>query len=107
VQFTHRSLAYLLLAMTFAHLVHALRLRADAAVVRGALLIAAATVVQAALGILTLLYAVPIDLALAHQAGAILVLTVALLQVERLSGNVHSRAALEGAPIVAISGGRR
>ena len=36
------------------------------------------------LGILTLLHQVPIDLALAHQAVAIVVLTLAILQVERL-----------------------
>ena len=36
------------------------------------------------LGILTLLHQVPIDLALAHQAMAIVVLTLAVLQTERL-----------------------
>jgi len=36
------------------------------------------------LGILTLLHQVPIDLALAHQATAIVVLTLAVLQTERL-----------------------
>ena len=107
VQFTHRSLAYLLLVMTFAHLVQVVRLREQGAVVRGALLIAAATVLQAALGVLTLLYEVPIDLALAHQAGAIAVLTLVLLQAERLNGNAHGATALQGAPMAAISGGRR
>jgi len=107
VQFAHRSLAYLLLVMTFAHLVQVVRLRGQGAVVRGALLIAAATVLQAALGVLTLLYEVPIDLALAHQAGAIAVLTLVLLQVERLNGNAHGATALQGAPMAAISGGRR
>jgi cytochrome c oxidase assembly protein subunit 15 len=37
------------------------------------------------LGILTLLNQVPIDLALAHQAVAIAVLTLAVLQAERLA----------------------
>ena len=39
---------------------------------------------ECALGILTLLHQVPIDLALAHQAVAIVVLTLAVLQTERL-----------------------
>jgi heme a synthase len=44
----------------------------------------AAITLQAGLGILTLLHQVPIDLALAHQATAIAVLTLAVLQTERL-----------------------
>ena len=44
----------------------------------------AAIVLQAVLGILTLLHQVPIDLALAHQAVAIVVLSLAVLQTERL-----------------------
>jgi len=40
---------------------------------------------QATLGILTLLNQVPIDLALTHQAVAIIVLTLAVLQAERLT----------------------
>jgi cytochrome c oxidase assembly protein subunit 15 len=41
--------------------------------------------VQATLGILTLLHQVPIDLALTHQAIAIVVLTLAVVQAERLA----------------------
>jgi cytochrome c oxidase assembly protein subunit 15 len=107
VQFTHRSLAYLLLAMTLAHLARAVRSRADRAVIRAALIIAAAMILQAALGVLTLLYLVPIDLALAHQAGAILVLTLVLLQVERLSGKGRMSQTPEAAPMMAMSGSRR
>ena len=44
-----------------------------------------AVTLQATLGILTLLNQVPIDLALTHQAIAIVVLTLATLQVERLA----------------------
>ena len=50
----------------------------------GAWWLVAAITLQAALGILTLLHQVPIDLALAHQAVAIVVLTLAVLQTERL-----------------------
>ena len=45
----------------------------------------AAITLQATLGILTLLNQVPIGLALAHQATAIAVLTLAVLQAERLA----------------------
>lgn len=38
----------------------------------------AAVIAQALLGIVTLLYAVPVALGAAHQAGAVLVLTLAL-----------------------------
>jgi len=41
---------------------------------------------QATLGILTLLNQVPMDLALAHQAVAIAVLMLAVVQAERLAG---------------------
>src|SRR5437764_994369 len=44
-----------------------------------------AIILPAGLGILTLLNQVPIDLALSHQAVAMVVLTLAMLQVERLS----------------------
>ena len=54
------------------------------AVIGGAWSLVAAIILQAVLGILTLLHQVPIDLALAHQATAIVVLTLAVLQTERL-----------------------
>ena len=84
VQFEHRMTAYALLALALWHAIDAVRSRA-AAVVTGAWLLMAAVTLQAALGILTLLDQVPIDLALSHQAVAIVVLTLAVLQVERLS----------------------
>jgi cytochrome c oxidase assembly protein subunit 15 len=83
VQFEHRMTAYALLALAVLHAVDAARSRSAAA--NGALALAAAITLQAALGILTLLYQVPIQLGLAHQAIAILVLTLAVLQVERLA----------------------
>jgi len=61
------------------------RSRAGAAAVNGALWLAAVMTLQAALGILTLLNQVPMDLALAHQAVAIVVLTLAVFQAERLA----------------------
>lgn len=85
VQFEHRMTAYALLALAILHAIDAVRSRAGAAVVNGAVWLAAAMTLQATLGIFTLLYQVPIDLALAHQAVAILVLTLAVFQAERLA----------------------
>ena len=85
VQFEHRMTAYALFALAVLHLIDAVRLRAGVAAINGAGWLAAAITLQAILGILTLLNQVPIDLALAHQAVAIVVLTLAVLQAERLA----------------------
>ena len=85
VQFEHRMIAYALFALAVLHALDAVRSRAGAAAVNGALWLAAVMTLQAALGILTLLNQVPMDLALAHQAVAIVVLTLAVFQVERLA----------------------
>jgi heme A synthase len=54
------------------------------AAVNGAFWLAAIIILQATVGILTLLNAAPIVLALTHQGVAIVVLTLAVLQAERL-----------------------
>jgi cytochrome c oxidase assembly protein subunit 15 len=77
--------AYVLFALAVLHALDAVRSRAGTSAVTGALWLAAAITLQAALGILTLLHQVPILLALAHQAVAIAVLTLAIFQVERLA----------------------
>ncbi|MET0677112.1 MAG: COX15/CtaA family protein [Bradyrhizobium sp.] len=84
VQFEHRMTAYALLILAVIHATNATRARAGAALTGGAWLLVGTIVLQATLGILTLLNQVPIDLALAHQAVAIVVLTLAVLQVEGL-----------------------
>jgi heme a synthase len=84
VQFEHRMTAYALLALALWHAIDAVRARAGAAAIGGAWWLVAAILLQAVLGILTLLQQVPIDLALMHQAVAIVVLTLAVLQTERL-----------------------
>ena len=83
VQFEHRMTAYALLALAVLHALDATRARVAEV---GAWWLAAVVMVQASLGILTLIYQVPILLALAHQAVAIAVLTLAVLQAERLAG---------------------
>jgi len=85
VQFEHRMVAYTLFALAILHAVDAVRSRAGPAAVSGALWLAVAITLQAALGIQTLLQQVPILLGLAHQAMAIVVLTLAILQAERLA----------------------
>ena len=84
VQFEHRMTAYALFALAVFHAIDAVRSRARSAAVNGALWLAAAVTLQASLGILTLLNQVPIGLALSHQAVAIAVLTLAVVQAERL-----------------------
>ena len=85
VQFEHRMVAYALFALAVLHALDAVRSRAGIAAVNGAWWLAAAVTLQATLGILTLLYQVPIALALAHQTVAIAVLTLAIFQAERFS----------------------
>jgi cytochrome c oxidase assembly protein subunit 15 len=85
VQFNHRMAAYLLLVLALLHLVDVARTAPRVLPLAAAL--AGAIVLQAALGILTLLHQVPIGLALAHQAGAVLVLALATVAAQRISVN--------------------
>jgi heme a synthase len=82
VQFDHRMVAYALLVVAVLHVLDAARSRNGPALT-GALAVAVAVTVQAVLGILTLIYVVPLALALAHQALAIFVLTVAVVHAQR------------------------
>ena len=85
VQFEHRMVAYTLLVLAILHAIDAALLRAGKSVIDGALWLLGILALQATLGILTLLNQVPMDLALAHQAVAIAVLTLAVSQAERLT----------------------
>ena len=85
VQFEHRMVAYTLFVLAVLHAVDAVRSRADRAVMGGALWLLGVVTLQVTLGILTLLNQVPMDLALAHQAVAIVVLTLSVFQAERLT----------------------
>jgi cytochrome c oxidase assembly protein subunit 15 len=92
VQFEHRMVAYTLFALAILHAIDAVRSRAGAAR-NGALWLAAAVTLQAVLGIATLLNQVPLALGLAHQAGAMTVMTLAILQAERLAPRQREPAA--------------
>jgi cytochrome c oxidase assembly protein subunit 15 len=85
VQFEHRMVAYALFALAILHAFDAVRSGARTAAASGALWLLATITLQGTLGILTLLNQVPISLALAHQAAAIAVLTLAIFQAERLA----------------------
>jgi heme a synthase len=82
VQFDHRMAAYGLLALAGFHAIAMLRrARAFAA---GAAIVFALAAAQAMLGVLTLLWAAPVALALLHQFGAIAVLVAATVHWQRL-----------------------
>jgi heme a synthase len=85
VQFEHRMTAYALFLLAAFHALDALRAKAPRAAIDGAFWLLAVVTLQAVLGILTLLNQVPLLLALSHQAVAIGVLTLAVLQAERLA----------------------
>jgi cytochrome c oxidase assembly protein subunit 15 len=85
VQFNHRMVAYLVWLLSIAHAFDVMRSLRDRHVSTGALMLAAVITLQAGLGIVTLLYLAPLGLALAHQAMAILVLTVGVVHVARLT----------------------
>jgi cytochrome c oxidase assembly protein subunit 15 len=84
VQFNHRTVAYVLWAAALLHAIDAMRTMRSGPAVTHALVLAGLVTLQAALGILTLLQQVPIGLALAHQAGAIFVLALAVVHAQRL-----------------------
>jgi len=81
VQFDHRMVAYAIWVLAGLHAIDARQARQGAG---GAVMLAAAVTLQAALGVTTLLYKAPLPLALAHQVLAIAVLTIAVMHAERL-----------------------
>jgi cytochrome c oxidase assembly protein subunit 15 len=84
VQFTHRLLAVSLAVCMVVFVSYAWRRAAAPRLRLGLMLLLLAVVTQVALGITTLLLAVPIPLAAAHQAGAVLLLTAILFVVHQL-----------------------
>ena len=77
VQFNHRILAYVLLLFAA---VQAISMRSTSA-----FLVLVAVVGQAMLGILTIVWQVPLATALLHQGGALIVLTFALMHLSAVS----------------------
>ncbi len=85
VQFNHRIAAYALFLLAVLHAIDVARTVRRGPALTHALALAVLVTIQAALGILTLLWQVPIGLALAHQAGAVLVLALATVHAQRLA----------------------
>jgi len=85
VQFDHRMLAYTIWAVALIHAFNAARIMKGGPIVAGAIALAVAVTLQAALGVFTLLMVVPISLALLHQTMAMIVLTVATLHASGLA----------------------
>lgn len=75
VQFTHRALAYIILGLSIWH--------AWRSFTFSAMLVLYAVFAQACLGILTLLFHVPLGFALAHQATALVVVTAAVWNLHK------------------------
>jgi cytochrome c oxidase assembly protein subunit 15 len=84
VQFQHRMAAYLLAALALFHALHISRERIARRAVRRARILAAFILVQAGLGVTTLVLAVPLHAALAHQAFAMIVLGLATIHRRKL-----------------------
>ena len=97
VQFDHRMIAYLVFIGAAVHAVDVVRNeRARGRI--GALALLAAVALQIVLGIATLLLVVPLPLALLHQAGAMLVLTVATLHAANVTARTeYATAGARGA----------
>jgi heme a synthase len=89
VQFDHRMVAYLIFVVAVLHMIDVVWTArqgpaTESAARTGALILFAAIVLQVALGIATLVLVVPLPLALAHQAIAMLVLTAATVHAAGL-----------------------
>jgi cytochrome c oxidase assembly protein subunit 15 len=89
VQFEHRMMAYTVLVVALLHAVDALRMKRRGAATTGAVVLALAVILQATLGVLTLLHQVPIGLGLAHQGMALAVLTIATVHAARVTAGIR------------------
>jgi cytochrome c oxidase assembly protein subunit 15 len=85
VQFDHRLVAYVVVALALMHLVTLLRSADDERVVRSAGILTACLFAQMLIGIWTLLTGVPLALGLAHQGGAAIVIAAATLHLYRIT----------------------
>jgi len=92
-QFDHRLLAYLILIVTA---VYAVAARATNAA-RGALLLLAVFIAQAALGIATVVLEMPLHVALTHQFGGAVAMWVAVAHLRSLTLAARPSAALQPA----------
>lgn len=87
VQFVHRIGAYLLLAAVLYHMVSSLRAASDTTHARRSVVLFGLVMIQAAIGIITLLWQVPLHAALAHQGMALVVLGFAVAHWRAFHGS--------------------
>lgn len=92
VQFQHRLGAYVLVLAVVALVVMTLRTNAHKGLRGTALLLGLAVLLQAAIGIATLLLHVKLDVALTHQAMAVIVLGLSVEYLVRLKGETPFRS---------------
>jgi cytochrome c oxidase assembly protein subunit 15 len=108
VQFDHRVLAYAIWVVALLHAFGTARALRKGPAAIGAILLAIAVTLQAALGIWTLLMVAPLSLALAHQAMAMIVLTVAAVHaasVAERAPRALSRSAKADDPVIGNAAG--
>ena len=82
-----RMIAYALWALVLLHAIWITRKSVSNRLKTSAWLIFAAVTVQALIGIATLLLAVPLDVALLHQAGVLLVLMALVWHLRQIEGS--------------------
>lgn len=87
VQFNHRMIAYLLIVLIGGFFIAGMRAGFTGRARRACIALLAVLAVQVGLGITTLLLVVPVPLAAAHQAGAVLLLSAALYLSHSLKNN--------------------
>ena len=101
VQFQHRMAAYALLALALIQALGTVAFAPASVAARRAVAFAAAVALQAGLGIITLLLAVPLWAGLLHQAFAMAVLGFATVNLQALSSRPNPAAPLRAAAATA------
>ena len=95
VQFVHRIGAYVLFALVLMHMIASLRAAPETTHARRSVLLFALVSLQALIGIVTLLWQVPLSWALAHQGGALVVLGFAIAHWRAFAGEYPKPTAIE------------
>ena len=95
VQFVHRIGAYVLFALVLMHMIASLRAAPETTHARRSVLLFALVCLQALIGIVTLLWQVPLSWALAHQGGALVVLGFAIAHWRAFAGEYPKPTAIE------------
>lgn len=94
VQFIHRLGAYVLLALALMHMIASLRAAPETTHARRSVLLFGLVCLQAVIGILTLVFQVPLTWGLLHQGGALVVLGFAIAHWRGFAGEYPKEAAV-------------